>query len=407
MIKSTPRLQHQNQNIHNMLNEDKPCILFVDDEEKTRKYFARLFKKEFTILTADDGVHALEVFEEHQDKIGVVITDQRMPRETGSQFLARVAEIKPTTVRILSTAYSDMDAAIDSVNKGGIYRYITKPWEIADLEITLRRAVELYELVRERDSLLQHKLSSLQGLAGSDRLLSLASMTVFSAQNMQNLDEALGVIAQLADIDDFENTASDSDPVATSWNTIYRQHLNFLKVVSQAFPSDFTQGERLTDGSVDVNNLLAACASEQPFMHLRPSGEELSWPGTEERILDLINPLFKSLELMLIDAGECVMEVRKSGLELRLPSRLVSKHLKHLRHSTDTNIPIDGVVSFVSSLFRLAHFGARFAVFPETGKSLVRLRLSFDPDRLASSEEPVWEALARSLADNDMFWQSL
>ena len=62
---------------------------------------------------------------------------------------------------------------------------------------------------------------------------------------------------------------------------------------------------------------------------------------------------------------------------------------------------------FVVSLFKLAHFGARFDVFPETGKSLVRLRLSFDLDRLAGSEEPVWEALARSLADNDMFWNRL
>jgi FixJ family two-component response regulator len=390
-----------------MLTEDKPCILFVDDEEKTRKYFARLFKKEFTILTAEDGVHALEVFEEHQDKIGVVITDQRMPRETGTQFLGKVAAIKPSTIRILSTAYADMDAAIDSVNKGGIYRYITKPWEIADLEITLRRAVELYELVRERDSLLQHKLSSLQGLAGSDRLLSLASMTVFSAQDMQNMDEGLGVIAQLADIDNLEEKVSDAAPVATSWNNIYNQHLNFLKIVSKAFPDDLTGGERLTDGSVNVNSMLDKRMPKQTFMLLREGGEELSWPGTEERIMDLINPLFKSLELMLVDAGECTMEVRQSGLELRLPSRLVSKHLKHLRQSTDTNITIDGVISFVGSLFKLAHFGARFDVFPETGKALVRLRLSFDPDRLVGSEEPAWEALARSLADNDMFWTRL
>ncbi len=390
-----------------MLPEEKPCILFVDDEEKTRKYFARLFKKEFTILTADDGIHALEVYEQHKDKIGVVITDQRMPRETGSQFLEKVAAINPSTVRILSTAYSDMDAAIDSVNKGGIYRYITKPWEIADLEITLRRAVELFSITKERDSLLSHKLTSLQGLAGSDRLLSLASMTVFSAQKIQNIDEALGVIAQLADIDELEDNTSDSDPVATSWNTIYKQHLNFLKTVSVAFPEDLTGGERLQDSSINVNEFLEEYLTKQTFMHLRAGAEELHWPGTSDRITELITPLFQSLEIMLEDAGECSLEIRHSGLEFRLPSRLVSKNLKHLRQATDTNNSIKGAISFVGALFKLAHFGGRFDVFPESGKALVRLRLSFDRERLAASDEPAWESLARSLADNDMFWSRL
>ena len=104
-------------------------ILFVDDEQKTRKYFAKLFGKAFRVVLAEDGVEGLERFREHQDDIGVVVTDQRMPNETGTEFLAKVALLKPSAVRILSTAYADIDAAVDSVNKAGIYRYITKPWE--------------------------------------------------------------------------------------------------------------------------------------------------------------------------------------------------------------------------------------------------------------------------------------
>ena len=64
-------------------------ILFVDDEQKTRKYFAKLFGKTFRIVLAEDGMEGLERFREYQDEIGVVVTDQRMPKETGSDFSKR------------------------------------------------------------------------------------------------------------------------------------------------------------------------------------------------------------------------------------------------------------------------------------------------------------------------------
>ena len=104
-------------------------ILFVDDEEKTRKAFKRLFEDEFKILLASDGAEGYSVFEKHKEEIGVIVTDQKMPRETGVQFLSRVAEIDSQIVRVLSTAYAELDAAIAGVNEAGIYRYVTKPWD--------------------------------------------------------------------------------------------------------------------------------------------------------------------------------------------------------------------------------------------------------------------------------------
>ena len=72
----------------------------------------------------------MTIFREQHDDIGVIVTDQRMPNETGTEFLQKAALLKPSVIRILSTAYADVDAAVDSVNKGGVYRYITKPWEV-------------------------------------------------------------------------------------------------------------------------------------------------------------------------------------------------------------------------------------------------------------------------------------
>jgi two-component system probable response regulator PhcQ len=131
-----------------MTKEIDPCdyqryaILFVDDEANTRKYFKRLFGEKFRILEAEDGVEAMAVFRKHADEIGIIVTDQRMPNETGVGFLSKIADQYPDIIKILSTAYSDIDAAIGSVNQGGIFRYMTKPWDIPKLDVTLRRAME-------------------------------------------------------------------------------------------------------------------------------------------------------------------------------------------------------------------------------------------------------------------------
>jgi two-component system probable response regulator PhcQ len=110
----------------------KHLVLFVDDEEKTRKYFKRLFGDTFNILLASDGVEALSMLQENLDEIGLIVTHQRMPNETGVTFLEKAIKLTPSVVRILSTAFADIDAAIDSVNKGSVYRYITKPRDVAD-----------------------------------------------------------------------------------------------------------------------------------------------------------------------------------------------------------------------------------------------------------------------------------
>ncbi|MBQ98849.1 MAG: hypothetical protein CMP30_12780, partial [Roseibacillus sp.] len=174
-------------------------ILFVDDEQKTRKYFAKLFGKTFRIVLAEDGVEGLERFREYQDEIGVVVTDQRMPKETGSDFLEKVALLKPGVVRILSTAYADIDAAVSSVNQGGIYRYVTKPWEVPELEVTLKRAMELYIVRLEREELVRQKMMSVDILAASDRIMSLAALAVFRDSGIRHVGEALRIVVRLAE----------------------------------------------------------------------------------------------------------------------------------------------------------------------------------------------------------------
>ena len=129
-------------------------LLFVDDEANILSSLRRLFRPHgYRIFIANGGAEGLAVLE--KERINLVISDMRMPEMDGAIFLAEVARRWPETVRILLTGYSDITSTIEAINKGGIYRYLCKPWEDNDLLLTVQSALKHKELERERDQLLQ------------------------------------------------------------------------------------------------------------------------------------------------------------------------------------------------------------------------------------------------------------
>ena len=173
-------------------------ILFVDDEAISRKYFRRLFSGKFRILEAEDGVQALEIFKQNVDDIGIIVTDQRMPNETGVGFLSKIAADHPDVIKILSTAYTDIDAAIGSVNQGGIFRYVTKPWDIPELEVTLRRAMEFFMLKKERDALLRAKMLAMGNVLLANRLAAFAFVPVSTGIRSEHAAQAIASFLRAA-----------------------------------------------------------------------------------------------------------------------------------------------------------------------------------------------------------------
>ena len=149
------------------------AILYVDDEEKSLKYFARAFEEQFRILIAPTAQEGLKLLEQHADDIGLLMTDQRMPGEKGVWLLERARQLRPRMIRILATAYTDMDAAIAAVNTGAIYKYVTKPWDPPQLETTLMRGLEFFMVQRERDQLLKEKMSVLHNIMIADRIMKI------------------------------------------------------------------------------------------------------------------------------------------------------------------------------------------------------------------------------------------
>ena len=166
-------------------------VLYVDDEEKSLKYFRKYLEKDFSILTAPTPSDAWQQIERNAGKIGVVITDQRMPIETGVSLLRRLRQAYPGIIRILTTAYADMDSAIEAVNSGAIYKYVVKPWEARDLRGALMGSMEFFILRRERDLLLREKLSHLHRFVFADRVRNLITLAASLSHRFRNSLEAL------------------------------------------------------------------------------------------------------------------------------------------------------------------------------------------------------------------------
>lgn len=128
-------------------------ILYVDDDEQNLFIFHRILDKFYNIITVNTSLEALDILENKQ--IHVLLADQRMPDLNGVQLLNRVMKQFPQIIRILVTGYSDIDVVIDAINKGSVYRYISKPWDNEDVIRTVQNAVELYVLKQKNTSLME------------------------------------------------------------------------------------------------------------------------------------------------------------------------------------------------------------------------------------------------------------
>ncbi len=167
-------------------------LLIVDDEKDVLKTLSLIFEEEYEVFTATSGAQALEILE--REKIALIIADQRMPGITGVEFLERTIATHPHVIRILLTGYTDTEALIQAINAGRVYRYITKPWDRAELKITVKRALEGYELALENQRLLKELKAKNAHLEASLRKVELLEnvkrqLSMFVPQSVKRIIE--------------------------------------------------------------------------------------------------------------------------------------------------------------------------------------------------------------------------
>ncbi len=122
-------------------------ILYVDDEPDNLLAFKAVFRRQYTIFSAQSAEEALKIL--RSEAIDLIISDQRMPHTTGVAFFEQIRVEFPEPIRIILTGYSDVQAIVDAINKGKVYHYITKPWKMDELNVIMEHALESYSLKRQ------------------------------------------------------------------------------------------------------------------------------------------------------------------------------------------------------------------------------------------------------------------
>jgi signal transduction histidine kinase len=166
-------------------------ILYIDDEQDNLLSFSATFRRRYNIITATSAQQATELLKQHQ--VALIITDQRMPQVSGTEFLKQIAHLYPHTLRIILTGYSNPQDIINAINDGKVYKYITKPWDPAEMGVVIQYALEHYNL-----KLQNHHLQ--QQLVTNEANLEKAQVREqFFTQVSHELRSPLNIIAGMAD----------------------------------------------------------------------------------------------------------------------------------------------------------------------------------------------------------------
>ena len=126
-------------------------VLYIDDEPHNLTAFKAAFRRDFNVFIANSATEAHQIIEEND--IHIILSDQRMPITTGIEFFESIVASHPEPIRILITGYTDINAVVDAINRGQVYKYLTKPWNEDDIRIFVFRAFEVFNLRRKNAEL--------------------------------------------------------------------------------------------------------------------------------------------------------------------------------------------------------------------------------------------------------------
>ncbi len=163
---------------------NKLKILVVDDEPDNLDLLYRTFYREFKVLRAENGPAALEILANEGD-VAVIISDQRMPHMSGTEFLSLTATQYPDIIRIILTGYTDVGDLVEAINSGKVFKYVTKPWDDEELKVVVRQAVDTHTVLKTRTRELRRSLRQ-------ESLLNAVTSTIRSALSYRQILQTMG-----------------------------------------------------------------------------------------------------------------------------------------------------------------------------------------------------------------------
>lgn len=414
----------------NAYDYKKYAILYVDDEEKSLKYFGRAFEDNFRVLTAANAQDGLKLIEQHGEDIGIVMTDQRMPGEKGVWLLEKARQIHPRSIRILATAYSDMDAAIAAVNSGAIYKYVTKPWDPAQLEETLKRALEFFMVQNERDQLLREKMSVLHNMMIADRIVSLGLLAAGLSHHIRNSLVAVKTFLDLAPTKMVEEKmAMDGLRNPDFWKEYYQSVQGQIERINNLLKDLWTASEKPSFDFTDQVNLREVVDSTIDMLKAGFANKQISIKNEipaslplmrvdKPKFFRLFELLFKD-ELATLPAGsEITLKAEpynggsKPGIMIQVSDNGPGLPAEALRLVFDpfvvrSDSPMEYGIHLMACYFIVHHHGGKIEARSESGRGTTfSIRLPIDPDSTPTSSTGDTEFLRKVLL-NDSLWEKL
>ncbi|MFN7716768.1 MAG: response regulator [Pseudanabaenaceae cyanobacterium] len=135
----------------------KPKLLVIDDEPDNLDLLYRTFHREYKVLRAESGPEAMNILA-NEGEVAVIISDQRMPVMSGTEFLSQMVIQYPDTMRIILTGYTDVEDLVEAINACKVFKYVTKPWDESDLRMVVKQAVETHNVLKNRTMELRRAL---------------------------------------------------------------------------------------------------------------------------------------------------------------------------------------------------------------------------------------------------------
>jgi len=414
----------------NLYDYKKYAVLYVDDEEKSLKYFALAFGENFRILTASNAQDGLKLIEQHGEDIGVLMTDQRMPGEKGVWLLEKARALHPRTIRILATAFADMEAAIAAVNTGAIYKYVTKPWDPEQLDETLKRALEFFSVQHERDQLLREKMSVLHNMMIADRIVSLGLLAAGLSHHIRNSLVAVKTFLDLApskmaeekmNLDGLRNPDFWKEYYQSVQGQIERIN-NLLKDLWTASEkpsfefSDEVQLRQVVDSCIDA--LKAGFAAKNIKIKNEIPESLPTMKVDKPKFYRLFDLMLKD-ELATLPAGsEITLKAEpyngtaRPGILITVSDNGPGLPQEALRLVFDpfvvrSDSPMEYGIHLMACYFIVHHHGGKIEARSEDGKGTTfTIRLPIDPDSTPSTGAGDTEFLRKVLL-NDKLWEKL
>ena len=323
---------------------NKHTILFVDDEDKTRKMFEKLVAKDYRVLSADSVAQAKEVLAKEHANISVLVTDQRMPHELGVDLLRYVRKTYPAIIRILTTAYSDIDDAIEAVNAGEIFRYINKPWNVDELLIELRFAVNFFEIEQDKAQLLAEKMSFSHNQSKMETLRYLIANTL-SHSNYSNLAFAVSALLEQLHAPHRQFEDDNLENQHNYWQDDIAKTKRFIEIEKHL--AEYLDAQPLeTDETQPVD--IQLCVDRLALNHLieinsKTNGQVESKVSQQfiERLLSAITKVFANERLTL--------EVNQDAhnLQMTMHSQNTNSHLIEQLFNANRNADLIGDISAI------------------------------------------------------------